>query len=122
MSTETGSKNVCLIAESKKASQAAKICEHKGMQLLKITTEKVRDEIFAETAKIFGTGGGTALWIDGVWSNVAQTWVSWHDQSLIDSDVDFGVEGFCLNIESPVKYEMTFRSCENKSYFFCESE
>ena len=101
-------KIACLIEDPKSPKNAAKFCKSKAMKLLKIEDETLMQKIFEGTAKIFGTGGGTALWVDGKWNSDVDTWKSWHDKLEINKFSVSGRVGDCLRIFSPIgqKFEL----------------
>ncbi|CAH1735158.1 unnamed protein product [Chironomus riparius] len=115
-------KIVCLVEAPKTPKDAAQFCKSAGMKFLKITDDEMKQKVFDGTRKIFGIGGGTALWIDGKWNENKRIWDSWHDGSKVEVYPVERMLGDCTRIFSPLsrKYEISSSKCELTSYFYCE--
>lgn len=121
----------CLIASAKNFNEAQEMCNQDGMVLLEINSEEEKIKVYEETNKIFGSGGGTSLWVNGRWSSGEGEWlaVPRNEKFYLTTDhvelMSWGVveaEGKCMCMRSfrVDKYHIDSCDCEVSQYFYCE--
>lgn len=120
----------CLVHTDKDFYGAQVMCDEFGMELLEISSENVKIRIYEETKNLFGSGGGTRIWINGKWSKSKNQWLT-HPKNLSFylttdhvADRGWGVieqDGNCLAIESMRRdlYQISSCSCLGNHYFYC---
>lgn len=121
----------CLVHTDKDFFGAEAMCSSHGMDLLEINSDDEKFKIFEESQKLFGSGGGTRIWINGKWSSSASSWLS-HPRNesfyLTSDHVELNnwgaaeIDGQCLAVESyrKDKYHIGSCACRGRHYFYCE--
>lgn len=121
----------CLVHTGKDFYGADEMCTSHGMDLLEINTDDEKFKIYEETQKLFGSGGGTRIWINGKWSSSEGAWLSHPSNKrffLTSEHVELmswratETDGQCLAVESTrrEKYHIGSCECSGQHYFYCE--
>ncbi|KAL7014439.1 hypothetical protein ACKWTF_015926 [Chironomus riparius] len=120
----------CLVHNSQSFIEASNMCQVHNMTLLEINSDHEKSRIYDETEKIFGTGGGTRIWMNGKYSRTEDAFLS-HPKNVKFFVTNDQVEerygrkfsdGECLSIESlyQAKYHISAVPCGGAHYFYCE--
>lgn len=120
----TSSTKGFLFPSSKSFYNASSYCEYHGMKLYKINSNYKQNLIFYHTEKMFSSGGGTRIWVNGKWSSDHQKWLSYPDKEVIfPSSESYERDEHCLAIQSFRRnlYDIASVSCIATNYFYCES-
>lgn len=101
-----------------------------NMTLLDFGTEHDKRRVFEETEKIFGTGGGTRIWMNGKYSVEQEGFMALpqnEKMSIKTDEIDNGKwkkfsDGECLAVESfyAGRYHLSAVPCRGEHYFYCE--
>ncbi|KAG5669704.1 hypothetical protein PVAND_017586 [Polypedilum vanderplanki] len=121
----------CLVHQDKSFDDSQKLCSEHNMTLLEINSNEERVKVTEETTKIFGSGGGTRIWINGKYSSKVEGWLSVPREErffLTQEHIETNYynsepkDGDCLTIESTQreKYHISAVSCNGRHYFYCE--
>lgn len=121
----------CLVHTDKDFFGAEAMCSSHGMDLLEINSEDEKYKIYEETQKLFGSGFGTRIWVNGRWSSSAGSWLSYPSNKtfyLTSDQVELSrygateADGQCLAVESyrKDKYHISSCACTGRHYFYCE--
>jgi hypothetical protein len=121
---------ICLVPIALTFSETEAFCAKHNMSLLRVDCESKKRQIFSEAERIFSSGNGTVIWINGKWSHDNATWELFPSQhkfflsKIVESPMKrfVGRDEFCLTVQSfyDGKYEIAGIRCKNKCYFFCE--
>ena len=120
----------CLVPQAESFAQAHLICNENNMKLLEVQSITEMRTLFKFTKQIFGTGGATVIWIEGLWEYEYQEWRKYGtNQSLARSNElnilpkrFVGRDDYCLSIQSYFigQYELAPMRCYHKCYFYCQ--
>lgn len=117
----------CLVHQPKSFYAASEMCISHNMTLLDVDSDHDKQRIFEETEKIFGSGGGTRIWMNGKYSVAEKVFLSApKDQKMFitNDQIEGGrfSDGECLAVESwrRGKYQISSVPCRAESYFYCE--
>jgi len=120
----------CLVHNPKNFIESSEACTTHNMTLLEINSDHEKTRVYDETEKIFGTGGGTRIWMNGKYSITEDAFLS-HPMNVkfyVTNDMieerrgrKFS-DGECLAIESWYKgrYHISAVPCGGSHYFYCE--
>lgn len=120
----------CLVHNPQNFIEASKMCTSHNMTLLEINSDHEKSRIYDETEKIFGSGGGTRIWMNGKYSITEDAFLS-HPKNvkffITNDQIEerYGrkfTDGECLAIESwyKGKYHISAVPCGGAHYFYCE--
>ena len=114
-------KLICLVEAEMTPKDAATYCKTNSMKFLRILDNKIKQKAFEVSKKVFGVGGGSALWIDGKWNELTGNWYTTNHEQLLIHPND-RILGDCMRIFSPLgqKFEISSARCSLQSYFYCE--
>lgn len=100
------------------------------MKLLQIHSDKEKKTVFNVARQFFGSGGGTVLWIDGMWMYDKEEYRMFESNETFYASKKVGSpnkkfhgqDNYCLTIMSYFKdqYEISPIRCYNECYFFCQ--
>lgn len=126
----TDRNGACLVHTDKNFYDASDMCVMHNMTLLEVSSSDEHERIFEETKSIFGSGGGTRIWINGKWSSTSDAWLAFPKNETFYLNIEhveqrYGrkpSDGECLAIESNRvdKYHISSVPCSGKHYFYCE--
>ncbi|XP_070508486.1 uncharacterized protein [Chironomus tepperi] len=120
----------CLVHNPKNFIDASEACTSHNMTLLEINSDHEKTRIYDETEKIFGTGGGTRIWMNGKYSLTEDAFLS-HPKNVKFFITNDQIEerygrkftnDECLAIESYYvgRYHISAVPCGGAHYFYCE--
>lgn len=123
----------CLVHNPKNFIDASEACTTHNMTLLEMNSDLEKQRVFDETEKIFGTGGGTRIWMNGKYSVDENAFLS-HPKNerfyITNEQIENGPygsrngfsDGECLAVESwyQGRYHISSVPCRGAHYFYCE--
>lgn len=121
-------KTACQYSHPKSYDEA---CINLGMNLFIINTRKVESQILSFATSIFGTGGGSTLWVNGK-ESIEGDWFTFDGKN--NSPLMSGIKRIrdskwnnhysfhqdCLILRAWGNFEVAYTPCNLRMYSFCE--